>query len=82
MNKLELWQRYKDHVCDCEELGLSLDISRMGFGALFFEEMSARIQKAFLAMDAIEAADQDVQIGGAQRRYAWQQQQQTPQERP
>jgi glucose-6-phosphate isomerase len=54
MNKLELWQRYKDYVCDCETLGLSLDISRMSFGEAFFEEMSGPIKKAFLAMDAIE----------------------------
>ncbi len=54
MNKLELWQRYKDYVCDCETIGLSLDISRMSFGESFLADMSGPIKKAFLAMDAIE----------------------------
>jgi len=68
MNKLELWQRYKDYVCDCESLGLSLDISRMSFAEAFFEEMSGPIKKAFLAMDAIEGgakanASEDRMVG-------------------
>lgn len=54
MNKLELWQRYKDYVCNCETIGLSLDISRMNFGDSLFDDLSGSIQSAFAAMDAIE----------------------------
>jgi len=54
MNKLELWKRYQAHLCECETIGLSLDISRMSFPDSFFDGMTAPMEKAFIAMDALE----------------------------
>ena len=49
------WSRYKQFLCTCPSIGLSLDISRMNFPADFFEKMKAPMQKAFTAMDQLEA---------------------------
>jgi glucose-6-phosphate isomerase len=51
---LELWNRYKTYLCTTESVGLTLDISRMNFGADFFERMGGPIARAFDAMDALE----------------------------
>jgi glucose-6-phosphate isomerase len=50
----ELWQRYRDHLCVCESIGLTLDISRMNFPDTFFAEMSERMAKAYKAMGELE----------------------------
>jgi glucose-6-phosphate isomerase len=55
MNKAELWKRYTSHLCDCPELGLALDISRMKFEEGFFERMEPAMQRAFAAMADLEA---------------------------
>lgn len=55
MNQLELWERYKTHLCRCEPVGLSLDISRMGFTAGFLEAMADPMQHALSAMEALES---------------------------
>jgi glucose-6-phosphate isomerase len=55
MNKLQLWQRYKDYLCVCPEIGLLLDISRMEFPDGFFDGMEHRMQRAFGEMTALEA---------------------------
>ncbi|HUO11011.1 MAG TPA: glucose-6-phosphate isomerase [Phycisphaerae bacterium] len=49
------WARYKQFLCTCPSIGLSLDISRMNFPDDFFDKMKAPMQKAFTAMDALEA---------------------------
>ncbi len=54
MNKTELWNRYSQYICDCEELELSLDISRMKFDDGFFERMGPAMQRAFAAMAELE----------------------------
>ena len=54
MNKAELWQRYTKYLCTCPEIGLSLDISRMNFGAGFFDQMEPSMQRAFAAMAELE----------------------------
>ncbi len=54
MDKLQLWERYKKHLCISPEIGLMLDISRMSFPDGFLEEMEPRIQKAFQEMAALE----------------------------
>lgn len=50
----ELWQRYRDHLCVCDSIGLSLDISRMDFADVFFDRMAPRMAKAYEAMGALE----------------------------
>ena len=55
MDKLELWQRYREYLCEAPELGLTLDISRMNFPDGFIEEMEPRMQRAYGEMAALEA---------------------------
>jgi glucose-6-phosphate isomerase len=50
-----LWQRFQQYFLRYEELDFSIDISRMKFGADFFEKMRPRIEKAFTAMRELEA---------------------------
>jgi glucose-6-phosphate isomerase len=48
------WERYKNHLCSCPELGLTLDISGMGFAADFFDRLEPAMQQAFAAMADLE----------------------------
>ena len=50
-----LWSRYKQYLCTCPSIGLSLDISRMNFDDAFLNQLKAPMQKAFAAMDELEA---------------------------
>jgi len=64
MNSDSLWKRYQQHLCHCPELGLWLDISRMGFDDGFLQRMEPAIQRAYAEMQALEAgaiANQDEQ---------------------
>jgi glucose-6-phosphate isomerase len=54
MDKLKLWERYQKYLCH-PEIGLTLDISRMGFPDGFFDAMEPRMQRAFGEMTALEA---------------------------
>jgi len=54
MNPQQLYQRYRQHLCDCPSIGLRLDISRMNFADDFFDRMAEPISKAFDAMDQLE----------------------------
>ncbi|MDD5285653.1 MAG: glucose-6-phosphate isomerase [Desulfuromonadaceae bacterium] len=54
MSGQSLWKRYSQYLCSSEEIGLSLDISRMKFSDTFFEEMRSAINKAFKEMMALE----------------------------
>ncbi len=49
-----LWQRYQDYYLAYDELGFSLDISRMRFPDGFFETMRPKVEKAFAAMRDLE----------------------------
>ncbi len=55
MNPLELWERYRAHVCVIESLAISLDISRMRFADDFADQMATPMANAFAAMHALEA---------------------------
>lgn len=55
MTSHKLWQRYKKYYYGNEELGLSLDISRMNFSDSFLSDLEPRLQKAFEAMTQLEA---------------------------
>ncbi|MBY0524862.1 MAG: glucose-6-phosphate isomerase [Gemmataceae bacterium] len=51
----KLWQRYQQHLCICDDIGLTLDISRMDFDDGFFAKMEPRLQKAYKDMKDLEA---------------------------
>lgn len=50
----DLWQRYVDWLYQHKELGLYLDVSRVGFTDEFFQEMEPRLRKAFKHMEELE----------------------------
>jgi glucose-6-phosphate isomerase len=54
MQKLQLWERFKDRLYHNPEIGLAVDTSRMDFSDGFFEAMDARLQKAHAEMAALE----------------------------
>ncbi|XVF36610.1 hypothetical protein REPUB_Repub19eG0071900 [Reevesia pubescens] len=49
-----LWRRYVDWLYQHKELGLYLDVSRIGFSDEFVAEMEPRFQAAFKAMEELE----------------------------
>ncbi|XP_074567498.1 glucose-6-phosphate isomerase 1, chloroplastic-like isoform X2 [Curcuma longa] len=53
-NPIKLWHRYVDWLYQHKELGLLLDVSRIGFTDEFFDLMEPRLQKAFVAMQDLE----------------------------
>ncbi len=54
MNTTSLWTRFQDHYLRYDELGFSLDISRMRFADDFFSKMDSKVKKAFEEMAALE----------------------------
>lgn len=50
-----LWDRFSKYFVRHPQLGISLDISRVRFGDDFFGQMEPLAQKAFLAMQQLEA---------------------------
>lgn len=50
-----LWQRYLEWLYQHKELGLYVDVSRIGFTDEFVEEMEPKFQRAFKAMEELEA---------------------------
>ncbi len=50
-----LWQRYQDFYLAYNDLGFSLDISRMRFPDGIFEKMQPQVEEAFAAMRDLEA---------------------------
>lgn len=51
---LKLWQRFKDRTTFHDEIGLSLDLSRVDFTDDFFEQNQSIIKRAFRAMADLE----------------------------
>ncbi|RWW18193.1 hypothetical protein BHE74_00025246 [Ensete ventricosum] len=51
---IKLWHRYVDWLYQHKELGLFLDVSRIGFTEEFFDQMEPKLQKAFRAMQDLE----------------------------
>ncbi|XXG86517.1 hypothetical protein AAC387_Pa11g1396 [Persea americana] len=51
---LPLWNRYVDWLYQHKDLGLFLDVSRIGFTDEFLTQMEPRLQKAFLAMQELD----------------------------
>ena len=50
-----LWQRFQQYYLRYDDLGFSIDISRMRFPEGFFERMQPQVKKAFAAMRDLEA---------------------------
>lgn len=50
-----MFQRYRDYLCICRDIELSLDISRMKFDDEFLNTISSPMQKAFDDMAALES---------------------------
>ena len=48
------WQRYQDFLCVVDTLGITLDVSRMGFTKAWLDGMAPKLKDAFEAMDALE----------------------------
>src|ERR1041384_7369294 len=55
MASSSLWQRFQQHFLRYDELGFSIDISRMKFPDDFFGRMRPKIDKAFAVMRDLEA---------------------------
>jgi len=63
-----LWQRFQQYFLSYDDIGFSLDISRMRFPDGFFERMQPRVEQAFAAMHELEAGalanpDEKRQVG-------------------
>jgi glucose-6-phosphate isomerase len=54
LSPAQQWSRYRQYLCTCPSIGLSLDVSRMAFDDGFFGRMAPAMEKAFAAMDALE----------------------------
>ena len=55
MDTRALWDRYQQYLCTVESLGMTLDVSRMGFSEAWLTSMEPAMHKAFDAMAALEA---------------------------
>ncbi len=51
----KLYRLYKNHLTKCPGLGITLDISRMGFSQRFFSKWDKPLAAAYDAMDKLEA---------------------------
>lgn len=49
------WQRFQEYYFHDEALGISLDVSRMNFDRAFLDRMSPALERAFDAMEKLEA---------------------------
>ena len=49
-----LWKRYVDWLYQHKEIGLYIDVSRVGFNDEFVKEIEPRLQAAFKAMEELE----------------------------
>ncbi|MGV2828218.1 glucose-6-phosphate isomerase [Myxosarcina sp. GI1(2024)] len=57
MDTAKLWQRYQDWLYYDKDLEFYLDISRISFDDGFVREMKPKFERAFKAIDAIEAGE-------------------------
>jgi glucose-6-phosphate isomerase len=68
MDSTSLWPRFQKYFLRYEDLGFSVDVSRMHFDEGFFDSMKSKSAAAFAAMDALEAGqianpDEDRMVG-------------------
>ena len=50
-----LWPRFRQHFLEYDDIGLSIDISRMRFADDFFSRMQPEVERAFAAMRELES---------------------------
>ena len=50
----DLWARYQRYLCRVPALGLTLDVSRMNFGAAFLDRMRPALDAAFDAIHDLQ----------------------------
>ncbi len=55
MTARELWDRYRAWLVDRPELGMRLDVSRMGLPPDYLKSMEPRVSRAFDAMEDLES---------------------------
>ena len=55
MSDQALWERFKARLCVADSVGVSVDLSRMGFSDQFLAQHDPALRKALVAMDALEA---------------------------
>src|SRR3954462_11580617 len=55
MKASDLWQRFQANFLRYEDIGVSIDISRMKFPDDFFTKMQPQVEKAFAAMRELES---------------------------
>lgn len=68
MDTTSLWARFQGTFLRYEDLGISVDISRMNFPDDFFTTMAPKVESAFASMAALEAGaianpDEDRMVG-------------------
>ena len=54
MSPRDLWARYRELLCVCDSIGITLDVSRMKFPDGFLARMAAPMARAFDAMAELE----------------------------
>ncbi|HEX3147768.1 MAG TPA: glucose-6-phosphate isomerase [Gemmataceae bacterium] len=54
MSPANIWARYQRYLCPVPSLGLTLDVSRMGFDDGYFARMQPALTSAFTAMEELE----------------------------
>ena len=54
MTDASLWDRYRRCLCQCDAIGMTLDVSRMRFPDDFVQKMTPALDRAFDAMAALE----------------------------
>src|SRR4051812_1832909 len=55
MSDASLWSRFRQYLVRYDDIGFTLDVSRMRFPADFIDGMKPRIEAAFKAMQELEA---------------------------
>src|SRR5262245_25608776 len=68
MSAVMQWKRFQRYLCRIPAIGLTLDISRMGFDDKLPDRMAQPLRNAFDAMDALERGgianpDEDRMVG-------------------
>ena len=58
MNGLALWKRHRDYVSSVPGIWLTLDVGRMRFDGEFLQRMAPAMERAFQAMDSLDAINQ------------------------
>jgi glucose-6-phosphate isomerase len=57
MDNLAMWNRFKNYLCVCDSVGVTVDISRMKFSESFLQAKDADIRRALAEMDKLEAGE-------------------------